>query len=112
MENRCVCCGEIVPEGRWVCPQCEMGEVDRTNSTEKRNEPDTKLAIKKTQILVTELRILANIQHNDYYREVLNEAAQRLYDTDKIAEFYRQKAELIGGDQTGRKRREKRRTHV
>ena len=22
-ENRCVCCGEIIPEGRQVCPQCE-----------------------------------------------------------------------------------------
>nr|DAQ64626.1 MAG TPA: alpha-aminoadipate carrier protein [Caudoviricetes sp.] len=23
MENTCVICGAIVPEGRWVCPQCE-----------------------------------------------------------------------------------------
>ena len=22
-ENRCVCCGEVIPEGRQVCPQCE-----------------------------------------------------------------------------------------
>lgn len=22
-DDRCVCCGEIIPEGRWVCPQCE-----------------------------------------------------------------------------------------
>lgn len=21
--NRCVCCGEIIPEGRMVCPICE-----------------------------------------------------------------------------------------
>lgn len=21
--NRCVCCGEIIPEGRMVCPVCE-----------------------------------------------------------------------------------------
>ena len=21
--NRCVCCGEIIPEGRQVCPKCE-----------------------------------------------------------------------------------------
>ena len=21
--NRCVCCGEIIPEGRQVCPNCE-----------------------------------------------------------------------------------------
>lgn len=23
MENRCVCCGDIIPEGRQVCPNCE-----------------------------------------------------------------------------------------
>ena len=23
--DRCVCCGEIVPEGRQVCLQCENG---------------------------------------------------------------------------------------
>lgn len=23
MEDRCICCGEIVPEGRMVCPICE-----------------------------------------------------------------------------------------
>jgi hypothetical protein len=22
--DRCVCCGEIVPEGRQVCPRCEI----------------------------------------------------------------------------------------
>jgi hypothetical protein len=22
-ENTCVCCGEIIPEGRQVCPNCE-----------------------------------------------------------------------------------------
>lgn len=24
MDNRCVCCGAIIPEGRMVCPICEM----------------------------------------------------------------------------------------
>ena len=28
MENRCVCCGAIVPEGRMVCPICEMDADD------------------------------------------------------------------------------------
>lgn len=23
MENTCVCCGEIIPEGRMVCCKCE-----------------------------------------------------------------------------------------
>ena len=21
--ERCICCGEIIPEGRMVCPKCE-----------------------------------------------------------------------------------------
>lgn len=21
--DRCICCGEIIPEGNWVCPTCE-----------------------------------------------------------------------------------------
>ena len=27
MEDRCVCCGEIIPEGRMVCPKCEKSFV-------------------------------------------------------------------------------------
>lgn len=27
MTERCVCCGEIIPEGRQVCLLCEKGEV-------------------------------------------------------------------------------------
>lgn len=23
MENRCVSCGEVIPEGRLICPNCE-----------------------------------------------------------------------------------------
>ena len=23
MDNRCVCCGEIIPEGRQICYKCE-----------------------------------------------------------------------------------------
>lgn len=24
-DNTCICCGEIIPEGRQVCPKCEKG---------------------------------------------------------------------------------------
>lgn len=24
-DNTCVCCGEIIPEGRQICPKCEKG---------------------------------------------------------------------------------------
>ena len=26
-EERCVCCGDIIPEGMMVCPQCNHQEV-------------------------------------------------------------------------------------
>lgn len=25
MTETCVCCGDIIPEGRQVCPACEIG---------------------------------------------------------------------------------------
>lgn len=28
-EDRCVCCGEIIPEGRQVCPSCMKKAVER-----------------------------------------------------------------------------------
>lgn len=29
MENKCVCCDEVIPEGRQVCPNCEAQTVIR-----------------------------------------------------------------------------------
>ena len=37
MDNTCVCCGAIIPEGRMVCPNCERGAS--MNSFESRR-PD------------------------------------------------------------------------
>lgn len=51
------------------------------------------MSVKKTRLLVTELRMMADFVFNKYCREILIEAAERLEDTDKIAEFYRKKAE-------------------
>lgn len=51
------------------------------------------MAIKKTQLLVTELRIIASTLTSRYCRNILMESAERLEETDKIAEFYRRKAE-------------------
>ena len=30
MENRCVHCGEIIPEGRMECPRCEAKYEEET----------------------------------------------------------------------------------
>ena len=64
------------------------------------------MAIKKTKLLVAELRVIANQQPNTHCRNVIRQAAQRLEDTDKIAKFYRNTAEKLGGDYRGRARRE------
>ena len=49
------------------------------------------MSIKKTKLLVAELRVIAGSLDNEHYRNILIEAATRLEDTDKIAEFFRKK---------------------
>ena len=33
--NRCVCCGDIIPEGRMTCPMCEQGKTRMDNNITK-----------------------------------------------------------------------------
>lgn len=33
--DRCICCGEIIPEGRQVCPRCEGAETAKPLSQEE-----------------------------------------------------------------------------
>ena len=47
----------------------------------------------ETEVLATELRKIASAFKSNNYREILEEAADRLEETEKIAEFYRKKAE-------------------
>ena len=35
MDNRCVCCGAIIPEGCMVCPICEMAADEAAKSSYK-----------------------------------------------------------------------------
>lgn len=44
MENRCVACGRIIPEGRQVCINCEKGYLpDRDDEREdEEKEPFVK----------------------------------------------------------------------
>ena len=51
------------------------------------------MAVKKTKLLVAELRMIADTLESDYCRGILIEAAERLEDTNKIAEYYRKQAE-------------------
>lgn len=38
MINRCVCCGEEIPEGRTVCWRCEHGTSDTNTLNEQKGE--------------------------------------------------------------------------
>lgn len=51
------------------------------------------MELKKTKLLVAELRMIADTLTSKYCRDILIEAAERLEDTDKIAEYYRKQAE-------------------
>lgn len=35
-EDRCVCCGEIIPEGRMICKRCEMSGEEITGRLTNR----------------------------------------------------------------------------
>ena len=48
---------------------------------------------KKTKLLVAELRVIALTLMSKHCRDCLNEAADRLEEIEKIAEFYRKEAE-------------------
>lgn len=57
-ENRCVCCGEIIPEGMIACPNCLV--VSKRQATESKWIPVTERLPKPE----TEVLILA--QHKTY----------------------------------------------
>lgn len=49
MENKCVCCGNIIPEGRMVCPGCEE---DTKNFVPKETNVKT-FKLRKDKYFVT-----------------------------------------------------------
>ncbi len=32
--DRCICCGEVIPEGRQVCPMCEEASGEKKHDQE------------------------------------------------------------------------------
>lgn len=52
MVDRCVVCGEIIPEGRMVCPDCEQAAIlkELKQQETKKNAKTTKN--KKAQIIL------------------------------------------------------------
>jgi len=38
VEDRCVMCGAVIPEGRQVCPQCEARVLEQASVDERNKE--------------------------------------------------------------------------
>jgi hypothetical protein len=51
------------------------------------------MSIKETEVLAEQLRVIALTLVSKSSQKILEEAADRLEDTEKIAEFYRKEAE-------------------
>jgi hypothetical protein len=65
-----------------------------------------KMELKKIKLLVAELRVIASTLMSQYCQGILIQAAERLEETEKIAEFFREEAiKNLGGDRSGRRKR-------
>lgn len=40
MEDRCVCCGCIIPEGRQVCYMCEHKDLENNDNKNEKVEEE------------------------------------------------------------------------
>lgn len=36
MEDRCIMCGDVIPEGRWVCINCEKEIIEKEPNNQER----------------------------------------------------------------------------
>ena len=70
MMNSCVCCGEIIPEGRQVCPNCEAGiKVERVMTLQDL-EPLSRIETKIVSRLATEDEaVMAILNRRKFLRE-------------------------------------------
>ena len=37
MENTCIACGVVMPEGRQICPNCEQGHTPQKEKEDTQN---------------------------------------------------------------------------
>lgn len=54
MDNTCVCCDAIIPEGRMVCPNCESAFVDNVEFRKDWNFPVTVEELEMYEKLIKE----------------------------------------------------------
>lgn len=77
MENRCVCCGDIIPEGRQVCRECEVNAMGTARNMSIKDYGITYEEGKKIEQYCKKAR--------DYDQQLILQAAQSVY--PEIAQF-------------------------
>lgn len=70
--DRCVCCGEIVPEGRMVCPQCEYKAKESKNEKPKQNRGINNEALDSLREKFNYFRVYPYRFLDDYFDIKLN----------------------------------------
>ena len=71
MENRCVCCGSVIPEGRQVCRECEANTMGTTRNMSLQDYGITYEEGKKIEKYCKKAR--------DYDQQLILQAAQEVY---------------------------------
>ena len=71
MENRCVCCGSIIPEDRWVCRECEVNAMGTARNMSIKDYGITYEEGKKIEQYCKKAR--------DYDQQLILRAAQEVY---------------------------------
>ena len=82
MENRCVCCGEIIPEGKQICKKCEQGtKTYMNNETVKKFDITIKLRGDNVyDLYINDEWITSRGSCENILDEVRNEVRKSLYE--------------------------------
>lgn len=87
MENRCVCCGEIIPEGRQVCLRCEIAEGIGDNLISRKAVLD----------ILAEERVRNSILASPAFTELLVQRVKELptaFDKERVIEKIKDESSL------------------
>lgn len=88
MNNTCVCCGEIIPEGRQVCLNCERKTANKTTIIERIGKPAAleQLAEEATELAQAALKYARKLRGENYTPKTIDELTANLVEeyTDVI----------------------------
>ena len=77
MENRCVCCGAIIPEGRQVCPKCEAGNVPEQDEEQEKIAQKERIGRMKGYYVERKVNDCSEKEKMDIIRYAVQELLQK-----------------------------------